>query len=116
MAGRDGARVALASLYAERDQTIPQEDCELAARVWGLSHGAAYRNPTSSQTSRGAGPTWRRYSTLSAWNRRRDTLWSYGVDRGVFEDVKSNVYVKDMPLSRIPTGDVLLAYELNGDH
>lgn len=29
-------------------------------------------------------------------------LWSYGVDRGVFEDVKSNVYVKDMPLSRIP--------------
>ena len=42
-------------------------------------------------------------------------LWSYGVDRGVFEDVKSNVYVKDMPLSRIPTGDVLLAYELNGE-
>ena len=28
-------------------------------------------------------------------------LWSYGVDRGVFEDVKSTVYVKDMPLSRI---------------
>ena len=42
-------------------------------------------------------------------------LWSYGLDKGEYEDVKSGVYVKDMPLERIPAGDVLLAYELNGE-
>jgi sulfane dehydrogenase subunit SoxC len=41
-------------------------------------------------------------------------LWSYGLDRGIFEDVESSVYLKDMPLSRVPKGDALLAYELNG--
>lgn len=42
-------------------------------------------------------------------------LWSYGLDQGVFEDVTSSVYIKDMPIERIPVGDVLLAYELNGE-
>lgn len=41
-------------------------------------------------------------------------LWSFGVDRGSFEDVDSPVYLKDLPLSRIPAGDILLAYECNG--
>jgi DMSO/TMAO reductase YedYZ molybdopterin-dependent catalytic subunit len=41
-------------------------------------------------------------------------LWSYGVDKGVFEDVESDVYLKDMPLTRLLEGSVLLAYELNG--
>jgi sulfane dehydrogenase subunit SoxC len=41
-------------------------------------------------------------------------LWSYGLDRGVFEDVESEVYLKDMPLARLPQCDALLAYELNG--
>jgi sulfane dehydrogenase subunit SoxC len=41
-------------------------------------------------------------------------LWSYGLDRGVFEDVESEVYLKDMPLARLPQSDALLAYELNG--
>lgn len=42
-------------------------------------------------------------------------LWSYGLDQGAFEDVQSHVYLKDMPLDRIASGDVLLAYELNGE-
>ncbi len=42
-------------------------------------------------------------------------LWSYGLDQGAFEDVQSHVYLKDMPLDRITNGDVLLAYELNGE-
>lgn len=42
-------------------------------------------------------------------------LWSYGLDRGAFEDVQSHVYLKDMPLDRLTNGDVLLAYELNGE-
>jgi sulfane dehydrogenase subunit SoxC len=42
-------------------------------------------------------------------------LWSYGRDRGVFEQVEAAAYLKDMPLSRLPEGDVLVAYELNGE-
>lgn len=46
--------------------------------------------------------------------REASFLWSFGIDKGVFQDVTSNVYVKDMPLSRLDEGDVLLAYEMNG--
>ncbi len=42
-------------------------------------------------------------------------LWSFGLDKGAFEDVQSKVYAKDMPLGRLPDGDVLLAYEMNGE-
>lgn len=42
-------------------------------------------------------------------------LWSFGIDKGVFEDVTSRVYLKDMPLSRLAGGDILLAYEMNGE-
>lgn len=41
-------------------------------------------------------------------------LWSFGIDKGVFEDVTSSVYLKDMPLSKLEHGDVLLAFEMNG--
>jgi sulfane dehydrogenase subunit SoxC len=42
-------------------------------------------------------------------------LWSFGLDKGTYADVQSKVYVKDMPLSRLHEGDVLLAYEMNGE-
>ncbi len=42
-------------------------------------------------------------------------LWSFGLDKGTFEDVRSTAYVKDMPLDRLYEGDVLLAYEMNGE-
>jgi sulfane dehydrogenase subunit SoxC len=47
--------------------------------------------------------------------REATFLWSYGIDKGVFEDCRSTVYVKDMPLSRLARGEVLLAYEMNGE-
>ena len=46
--------------------------------------------------------------------RQASFLWSFGVDKGVFEDVTSGVYLKDMPLHRLAAGDILLAYEMNG--
>lgn len=48
---------------------------------------------------------------------RATYLWSYGLDFGVYEDlgIESPHYVKDMPLSRLGQGDVLIAYELNGE-
>ena len=40
-------------------------------------------------------------------------LWSYGADYGEFGGNYHEVYVKDLPLERVPS-DVLIAYELNG--
>ena len=40
-------------------------------------------------------------------------LWSYGADYGEFGGNYDEVYVKDLPLERVPS-DVLIAYELNG--
>lgn len=46
--------------------------------------------------------------------RREAThLWSYGLDYGEFFGVLQDHFVKDMPLSRLKRGDVLIAYELN---
>jgi DMSO/TMAO reductase YedYZ molybdopterin-dependent catalytic subunit len=41
-------------------------------------------------------------------------LWSYGLDGGDFAGKPCDWYLKDLPLARLKTGDVLLAYELNG--
>lgn len=40
-------------------------------------------------------------------------LWSYGLDHGEFFGFPQHHYVKDMPLSRLKEGNVLVAYELN---
>lgn len=40
-------------------------------------------------------------------------LWSYGLDHGEFFGVQQHHFVKDMPLSRLKQGNVLVAYELN---
>ena len=42
-------------------------------------------------------------------------LWSYGLDGGDFAGTSCDWYVKDLPRERLPAGDVLLAYELNGE-
>jgi sulfane dehydrogenase subunit SoxC len=41
-------------------------------------------------------------------------LWSYGLDGGEFAGSSCEWFVKDLPLSRLAAGGVLLAYELNG--
>jgi sulfane dehydrogenase subunit SoxC len=42
-------------------------------------------------------------------------LWSFGHDYGEYDGIHSGPYVKDLPLDRLSHGDVLLAYEINGD-
>jgi DMSO/TMAO reductase YedYZ molybdopterin-dependent catalytic subunit len=42
-------------------------------------------------------------------------LWSFGYDYGEFEGIRSDPYVKDLPLERLSHGDVLLVYEINGE-
>lgn len=42
-------------------------------------------------------------------------LWAYGLDRGEYDGVKAEWYVKDMPLTRLDQGGVLLAYAVNGE-
>jgi DMSO/TMAO reductase YedYZ molybdopterin-dependent catalytic subunit len=42
-------------------------------------------------------------------------LWAYGLDHGKYEDVSARWYVKDLPLTRLAEGGVLLAYEVNGE-
>jgi len=41
-------------------------------------------------------------------------LWSYGADHGTFLGRQCDGYVKDLPLTRLVEGDVLLAWELDG--
>lgn len=42
-------------------------------------------------------------------------LWAYGLDHGRYEDVSAKWYVKDLPLTRLGEGGVLLAYAVNGE-
>jgi sulfane dehydrogenase subunit SoxC len=42
-------------------------------------------------------------------------LWSRGLDHGTFAGVPCDGYTKDLPLHRLREGDVLIAYELNGE-
>jgi DMSO/TMAO reductase YedYZ molybdopterin-dependent catalytic subunit len=42
-------------------------------------------------------------------------LWSYGVDHGEYDGIRSGPYLKDCPLDRLQRGGVLLAYEINGE-
>jgi sulfane dehydrogenase subunit SoxC len=42
-------------------------------------------------------------------------IWSYGIDYGEFGGLRSESYLKDLPLDRVAMGDVILAYEMNGE-
>jgi sulfane dehydrogenase subunit SoxC len=42
-------------------------------------------------------------------------LWAFGTDHGKFAGQAQDHYLKDIPLSRLAEGDVLVAYELNGE-
>ena len=41
-------------------------------------------------------------------------IWAYGLDHGTYGGEQQDRFLKDMPLSRIDEGDVLIAFELNG--
>lgn len=42
-------------------------------------------------------------------------LWAFGLDHGTFAGVEQDFYLKDVPLSRLAEGDILIAYELNDE-
>lgn len=42
-------------------------------------------------------------------------VWAYGLDHGSMAGEDQDFYLKDVPLSRVEDGDVLIAYELNGE-
>ena len=42
-------------------------------------------------------------------------IWAYGLDHGEFAGAHQDFYLKDLPLSRLEEGDVLIAYEVNGE-
>ena len=42
-------------------------------------------------------------------------LWFYAPDHGTYQDWNADCYIKDLPVSRLSAGDVLLAYEVNGE-
>lgn len=48
-------------------------------------------------------------------HRAATHVWAYGLDYGLFLDVEQAHYLKDIPRSRVDEGDVLIAYELNGE-
>ena len=42
-------------------------------------------------------------------------IWSYGPDHGTYQKWRADCYVKDLPMERLRSGKVLLAYEMNGE-
>ncbi|WP_322640230.1 molybdopterin-dependent oxidoreductase [Nostoc sp. DedVER01b] len=42
-------------------------------------------------------------------------IWFTGIDRGAYEGVSSDSYIKDIPIAKALDNDVLLAYKLNGE-
>lgn len=42
-------------------------------------------------------------------------MWSFGLDYGDFQGLHSDSFLKDLPLRRLAAGDVLIAYEVNGE-
>jgi sulfane dehydrogenase subunit SoxC len=46
---------------------------------------------------------------------RASFVWSYGLDGGEFGGHRVDRYCKDLPLWRVAAGEVLVAYELNGE-
>jgi sulfane dehydrogenase subunit SoxC len=40
-------------------------------------------------------------------------VWSYGLDYGKFRGTEQQHYLKDFPISRLGSGPILIAYELN---
>ncbi|NNE83852.1 MAG: molybdopterin-dependent oxidoreductase [Alphaproteobacteria bacterium] len=42
-------------------------------------------------------------------------LWAFGLDHGTFAGVEQDYYLKDIPISRLGEGDVLIAHELNDE-
>ena len=42
-------------------------------------------------------------------------IWSYGPDHGTYQTWGADCYIKDLPVGRIRPGEVLLAYEINGE-
>lgn len=48
-------------------------------------------------------------------DRSAEYLWAFGLDHGTYEGHPVDTYVKDIPLRIIPTEDLLLAYEINGE-
>ncbi|QLE51448.1 hypothetical protein FD724_27455 [Nostoc sp. C057] len=42
-------------------------------------------------------------------------VWFVGTDRGAYEGVASDSYIKDIPIEKALDNDVLLAYKLNGE-
>jgi sulfane dehydrogenase subunit SoxC len=42
-------------------------------------------------------------------------VWAYGLDRGDYDGLSAKWYVKDVPLTRLGEGGVLLAYAVNGE-
>jgi sulfane dehydrogenase subunit SoxC len=42
-------------------------------------------------------------------------VWAYGPDHGSYAGEAQDYYLKDIPMTRLAEGDVLVAYELNGE-
>lgn len=76
------------------------------------------RNPTE-PTRQVGNPEWsgvdlREVLDQAGVHRNASHLWAYGLDYGSFIGVEQEHYLKDIPRSRVDDGDVLIAYEVNG--
>ena len=62
-----------------------------------------------------SGPGLREILDEAGMDRAARFIWSYGIDYGEFGGLRSESYLKDLPLERVAMGDVILAYEMNGE-
>ncbi len=114
-------RLAVAGLV-ERPMTLTLDDLQrLPAREVESFHqcAGAPRRPDLA-ARRVANLVWRGVDLAELLHRcgvapAAKFLWAYGLDHGRYEDVSAKWYVKDLPLSRLDQGGVMLAYAVNGE-
>jgi DMSO/TMAO reductase YedYZ molybdopterin-dependent catalytic subunit len=104
---------AVQTLSLEDLQRLPQRDVTSIHRCAGNPF-----DPTVSSRQI-ANVTWRGVDLrellhAAGVDARATHLWSYGLDHGDFFGHEVTHYVKDVPLSRVDKGDVLIALSLNG--
>lgn len=95
-------------------QKFPKHEIESFIKCAGFpqNHRIATRNASN---ARWAGASLLDVMESAGLRPEAAFLWLYAPDRGCYAEWSADSYVKDIPVERVRAGDVLLAYELNGE-
>jgi sulfane dehydrogenase subunit SoxC len=95
-------------------RAFPKQEIESFIKCAGFpaDHRIATRNASNAVW---AGARLSDIMEVVGLSRTTSYLWFYAPDFGSYAQWSANRYIKDMPIERLSAGDVLLAYEVNGE-